>query len=356
MKARRAFIFVKMVLKISVPVTLLWFILKRLDMGLVLDYMLEINTGYFVVGLVLGIFSQMFIGAYRWRYILHNLYSINIRYSYLLKHYWIGMFLGYFVPAGVAWDFYRITRIYQVSRSLSANVVAVLVEKIVGLIACLSLIAVTYPFLLDNIVASEQAHIANYVYIVTVCCLVMISLVVLIKKTVRKWIELSERIVLRMVQNVINKAGRREIPREEGTVSQLIRDFMNPKPLLVVFVLSVSIRLSASLGAYLFLLSIGQEVPIIVNVFAISLMFIIFLLPISFGSVGVREGSFILLYGLFGISEEVALAASFVGLAALIITVCFGGGILLIDNMRVGQDWALTATLFSRDRKPKTRG
>ena len=339
MKAGRAFIFVKMVLKISVPVALLWFILKRLDMGLVLDYMLEINTGYFVVGLVLGIFSQMFIGAYRWRYILHNLYSINIRYSYLFKHYWIGMFLGYFVPAGVGWDFYRITRIYQVSRSLSANVVAVLVEKIVGLIACLSLIAVTYPFLLDNIVASEQAQaIANYVYIVTVCCLVMISLVVLIKKTVRKWIELSERRVLRMVQIVINKAGRKEIPSEEGTVSQLIRDSMNPKPLLVVFVLSVSIRLSASLGAYLFLLSIGQEVPIIVNVFAISLMFIIFLLPISFGSVGVREGSFILLYGLFGISEEVALAASFVGLSALIITVCFGGGILLIDNMRVGRD------------------
>ena len=79
------------------------------------------------------------------------------------------------------------------------------------------------------------------------------------------------------------------------------------------------------------LLLLGQDVSLLVSVFAFSLMFIVFMPPISVGSLGVREAGYILLFGLFGVEKEVALAVSFVALAALVLTVCTGGVILLVD-------------------------
>ena len=60
--------------------------------------------------------------------------------------------------------------------------------------------------------------------------------------------------------------------------------------------------------------AVGFELPFVVNLFVIPIINIIALLPISFGGVGVRETSFIFLYGLFGVSPEGALFISILDL------------------------------------------
>jgi hypothetical protein len=61
-----------------------------------------------------------------------------------------------------------------------------------------------------------------------------------------------------------------------------------------------------------------------VNLFVAPIFFIIFLIPISFGSIGVREGAFILLYGQFGVPMEVALLVSFFNLFGLFLNNIIG--------------------------------
>ena len=97
----------------------------------------------------------------------------------------------------------------------------------------------------------------------------------------------------------------------------------------VIMLLTVSIRGLAAVGVYCFFISLGHQVPITVALFAFSLIFLVFMLPISFGSLGVREGAYIVVFGLFAVPREVALAASFLGLAALLATIGVGGLILL---------------------------
>jgi uncharacterized membrane protein YbhN (UPF0104 family) len=106
--------------------------------------------------------------------------------------------------------------------------------------------------------------------------------------------------------------------------------YRRPAPLFIGS--TFTIRVSAAVGGFFFLRAFGQEVPLSVNLFVIPLTQIIFLLPISFGSLGVREGTFIILYGLFGIPKEVAFAASSAGLLGLLLTVSIGGLIALIPN------------------------
>jgi hypothetical protein len=52
----------------------------------------------------------------------------------------------------------------------------------------------------------------------------------------------------------------------------------------------------------------------------------------------VREGVFIILFGLFGVESEVALAASFAGLACLLITTITGGLILIAQNLMIKEN------------------
>jgi len=97
-------------------------------------------------------------------------------------------------------------------------------------------------------------------------------------------------------------------------------------------------RLVASIGGSVLFQAIGLKLPLVINVFATTVMTLIFILPISFGSLGIREGSYIVLFGLFGIESEAALTVSFLALSYLLLTVCIGGIIFLTSSICQGAD------------------
>ncbi len=61
-------------------------------------------------------------------------------------------------------------------------------------------------------------------------------------------------------------------------------------------------------------------------------LYFIFTLPISLGSLGIREGTYIILYGLFGVPPEVALLISFFNLSGILLNNLIGGIVLLITK------------------------
>jgi uncharacterized membrane protein len=63
-------------------------------------------------------------------------------------------------------------------------------------------------------------------------------------------------------------------------------------------------------------------------------MTFIFLLPISFGSIGIREGAYIFFYGIFGMGQEAALLLSFLTLAGAFLNVFIGAIVLQISSVR----------------------
>jgi uncharacterized membrane protein YbhN (UPF0104 family) len=93
-------------------------------------------------------------------------------------------------------------------------------------------------------------------------------------------------------------------------------------------------RIIEAVSGNIFFRAVGIQLPLIVNIFTTTLRFIIFTLPISFGNLGVREGSYIMLFSLFGVESETALTVSFLVLAGLLLFTFIGGIILLVSNIR----------------------
>ena len=83
--------------------------------------------------------------------------------------------------------------------------------------------------------------------------------------------------------------------------------------------LSMAVFGASALQAQVFFAAIGIDVAFEVNLIVTPMLFLVFTLPISFGSIGVREAAFIMVYGAFGVAAEAALLVSFCGLAAMLV-------------------------------------
>jgi len=114
-------------------------------------------------------------------------------------------------------------------------------------------------------------------------------------------------------------------------VIEAIRPFFVARNQLLIVGVTALNQMIASYGGLLLMLSVGVNLSLTVHVFVWTLMFFIFLLPISVGTLGVREATYIIVFGLFGVDGEAALAGSFVGLASLLFTVALGGVVWMAE-------------------------
>lgn len=322
-------------LKFLVPVILLAIIFSRVDPGRVLHQMINVHLGYFSAGLVVGFGLQITGGAWRWRYFLKKVYGISLPYGWVLKHYWIGMFLGYFVPGHVGWDAYRIAAVNQRENAPLIHVTVVLLEKIIGLFSCVVLIFFSYPFIADQITGTDYIRkYINYIYaLALILALAAVAMVFLKGESIA---------LIRWVEKKINGLGGRyfnnfKADEENNVLLRGIRACWSPPEALVLWGSSIFIRSAAAAGGYLTLKALYQDISIMINFFAVPMMLFLILVPVSFGGIGIREGVFILLYGLFGIPASTSLSASYLGLIGLLFTISIGGIIMLWNNARHGK-------------------
>ena len=140
------------------------------------------------------------------------------------------------------------------------------------------------------------------------------------------------------IKRIISKVsqGRANNPNDLSLFG-LAKRFFHRQNLLIVIAFTVIMRIVEAVGGNILFQAVGIQLPLIVNIFTKTLIFIIFTLPISFGNLGVREGSYIMLFSLFGVDSETALTVSFLVLAGLLLFTFIGGVILLVSNIRQKQ-------------------
>jgi uncharacterized membrane protein YbhN (UPF0104 family) len=109
------------------------------------------------------------------------------------------------------------------------------------------------------------------------------------------------------------------------TFSTILAPFFQWRNQASGLALMIAIQVITSVGGRQLLLALGVDLPLVVHVFVWALMNFFFLLPVSVGGFGVREASFILLFGLFGVPRETSLAASFLSLFCTLVVILPGG-------------------------------
>ena len=160
-------------------VLLLAFIFSRIDLPRLLATLKGVQLDLAIYSLVVG-YPPIFVCAWRWQIVLRVLYGIRASYGFLLKHFWIGTFVGYLVPGGVGADIYRVTCTARREGGFQVNAAAVIGEKLFAVVANGLMLMLAYPLVANAISAPpEVIPVIRGVYTVGAIVLAILALVLL---------------------------------------------------------------------------------------------------------------------------------------------------------------------------------
>lgn len=323
--------------KYILPPVLLILIFVHIDISKLLTTLVRIHVGYVVLALVFGYMAFVLASTLRWKLLLHTAYQIRIPYLRLLRFYWIGMFVGYFIPAGLGADIYRAVYAGRWSGEYEKNLVTVFMEKLFILAGSILILLAVSPLAGISLPPGHQVeNVLHMLYWTALFGFLGAGIVVggLATSCGSRVVSALSVRVWSWVQAGLDKVpgglGARKMPRDLGL---LLQPFVRWQSVALIVGFTVLNRLIGCLGGVFLLQAVGVQLSLPAHLFIWTLIFVLFSLPISIGTLGVREGVFIVLLGLFGVSSETALAVSFAGLACLLVTTCTGGLIWIGHNL-----------------------
>jgi glycosyltransferase 2 family protein len=312
-----------------IPPILLLLIIKRIDTETFIQNLASTNVWllFIAVGYCPAV---VLIASIRWKVALAEYLHIRPSFGYLVRHYWIGMALGFFSPGQIGLDAYRIVIIGRRYRHFTQMLFSVLIEKAMALLNAVLLVICLYPFIKCLVVhhSSTLDQIINTSYFVMLFFLIIAGIFfVLFQSNLAPRLiksSLIQQAVIR-IKNVVKRGIAVSSPED---FSEIKAKLSKPRPLVLLFMTSLSIQFVSAAGNHIIFQAIGYDIPFSLNLFITPIFYFIYLLPMSFGGLGVREGAYVLLYGVFGVPPEVALLVSCINLSGLLMNNAIGVFIL----------------------------
>jgi len=321
-------------LGLAVPVALLALVIASVDVPAALGSLRGADPFRVGVAFLLAFLLPLLLLAWRWRWLLRRFYGIDADYRFILEEYWIALFVGYWVPGGIGSDVYRAVHVGRRAGGIPANVAVIVGERFWALLVYGVLVLLTYPLVATSLDARPPVKQAVLqVGTLAALCGVGLCVALLLKDSLRGRLRsairgrLMERLSAMATALLRSAAGG----DRNVTFSTILAPFFQWRNQASGLGLMIAIQVITSVGGRQLLLALGVDLPLVVHVFVWALMNFFFLLPVAVGGFGVREASFILLFGLFGVSRETSLAASFLTLLCTL-TAILPGGLLWLNR------------------------
>ncbi len=221
---------------------------------------------FFAAAVVLFLAGQV-MSAYRW-YLLARLNHIGGPYREYLAYYFIGMFTNLFVPGLVGGDAARAVYLGRKENRLGESIASVVADRGVGLLALFWLAAVCALFL------DSSALPAN---------LVDATLIV-------------------------------------GAISFTMFAYLRrPPALLPAIALSLILQTSIVICQYLIALGLGLHIGLATFMLIVPIANVAASLPVTLNGLGVREATYVVLFGMAGVPKTDAIALGLLWFAAMMV-------------------------------------
>jgi len=253
------------------------------------------------------------LGTWRWHTIIRK-FRIKVKYPKLLKFYYIGSFVGFFLPTSIGGDVARIFLLRREVQSLEVGSSTVIVERILGLFSILLLFASSLMFGANKIIEISLFWPVTFFIIIFIFGLWV--LFYLPENWLKKILFLSPKINLK-IQNIFRE----------------LKSFRNETTLILEgLILSILFQSAMIIVYYLLSLSINLRIPFQYFLLFMPPVWVLSLIPLSLNGLGIREGAFIYLFSLLGYSTEQLSFVSVLGVSLLIIQGLIGGIIVLFEK------------------------
>lgn len=284
------------------------------DFQALLQAFLNVDLAFFGGACLLVVCVRLLMSV-RWKLLLDSR-SISISLAESIYINFISHSVGFLLPGGVGADLMRGHHAYQKNKELMTVTSAIVFDRLVGVF---SMLVVALLSSLMLVLGQDQAsQIVFRVFWLSALALVGMVLGVLCLY----WFEQPIRrrfsdggFFGRKISKLLSLFDARDLGKE--ILSKLLS-------------LSLVMQLlRAGIFAFIFL-ALGIELDLI-YVFAFTpIVFIVMLIPISVGGIGVREGAIFLLYGALGVSLEQSISAGLLFYGAQVLMVVPGLMLMLL--------------------------
>jgi len=297
-------------LKIVVSLVLIIILLRSINLNALWEVVRNADPWYLLAAqivLMLGVVVR----AYRWQILVHD-QGVDASLRELTSLYFVGFLFNNLLPSGFGGDAVKMYELSQRSNRGAEAVSSVLVDRFMGLIA-LQMIGLTALVFSWQLVPSE-------IKVLTVLLFGASLMAAWVVSYRRLWEFLAERVPLFDRLLSIKAVHSLVSSLQSYSGSALLR--------ALGFGLVFNVLLIAS--NVLIGVSLGVDLPLAYYMIFVPLTSLVLILPISFAGLGVREGTYVVLFKQAGVAPEVALSLSLLVYVLGTVTPGLVGGIIYV--------------------------
>jgi uncharacterized protein (TIRG00374 family) len=296
--------------KILVSLSLLAYILRRIEPGNIVETISKAHANPLILAAVLFLVSNI-LGSWLWSMLLSS-QRVRIPFYRVASFYFVGLFFNNFLPANIGGDIMRIYDAAKYCKDRSAVFIATFMDRVVGLLAISFLSVVTSFYALD--------HFKIFLLYLTVVLGFCGSLLVVLS--------ILNRRILAVFEKPFKLIKAFDLERRVVKLFDELHSFRERIPLLVaVLSLAIGIQLLRVLVHYLVARSLGIMISPSYFFLFVPVLASLSALPISINGLGVREGAGVVLFGLAHVAKGPAFLIEFI--TYLIgVAISLGGGVI----------------------------
>lgn len=307
-------------LRFIISFGLLGFLVYNADLDKIIQVLRNTDSGYFGLAL-LAFLAALFLFALRWK-ILLNYIDVRLGFMQLTGFYFIGYFFNNFLPTMIGGDVSRIFFAAKETGKRTEMIGTVLLERILGILATLTLASVSLIWALPYFDSSAE------VLIITFFLFAMVGFILLNLLNVR---------LFQFTSKILDKITLMGIGAKINAVFSQIHLYRQARvTILLAFGLSVGCQLLLILMNLLLAYSLNLEtVTFSYLTFVVPVTFIMGLIP-SINGLGIRDLGYQGLLNDIGVTSAQALSLSFLNTIVPMLMSIIGGILLLFQRNRSG--------------------
>lgn len=298
--------------KVLLSAAVLFVLIRRMPAGQVSAALRSADPLWLAGAAGLLFFSNV-LGSYQWARLLHAV-DIRIPFWKVLAYYHVGLFFNNFLPANVGGDIARVVDASRYSKTRTAAVATVLLDRMIGTVSLAGLALVT------TLPALDRFHL-------TVLYLALVGFFVLSVTVV--WAVFHPR-ARRVVGGLLDRFRLGRLRPGLDELADRLSHYRGQRPLMLRLLAVGLVTQLSRVGVHVMVgHALGLQVPTTYFFLFVPLLAVIVSLPISLNGIGVREGAGVLLFGLVGVERAQAFSLQFTTYLVAVAVSLLGGLIFL---------------------------
>ncbi len=285
------------IVKGTVTISLIWFVLSEIDLSESLHQLHGLSFKG-VAGFLLLLALQALIGVWRWTFVI-KLFGQPLPFFAALRLYFEGLFFNQALPSTIGGDAVRMYRCTRIGMPVGAAINGVLLDRVGGVGGLLILVGFCQPLAWQRLHELGPRIAFAFILMAGITAIAVLIAMASLPKHWCRW---------RFVEGIVElSSGAR-------------RMCLSPAIIIPVIGLAMAVHIITVLAVYI--LARDLELPITFwdCLVLIPLVFLVATIPVSIAGWGVREGAMVTALGLLGVSASGAVSVS----------ILFGFGLLAI--------------------------